>query len=222
MKRRPFDGREQLVLSSAGQVPTQRYASQLGVHQHRSIAVIPRQPQQPGLSRAIVFQPVRQRRYRRAGTPRDRIENIAGRRKPRFDPEIIRMNRPFHHPAQTGNQAGILRHRHDASRRADHVHHIALANPRPDRVPMRIECPHGNRNARTQSQLRRPLLTQMSGQLVRRLIISADLLTHARQHGIHLRQEGFRRKTSEGLVPHPLVAHRADTARNRRGIAHAA
>ena len=45
MKRRPFDRREEFILGCALQVPSQRNAAQVGVHQHGAVAVVPRHAQ---------------------------------------------------------------------------------------------------------------------------------------------------------------------------------
>ena len=46
VERRAFDGGEELVLRGVQQVPAEGDAAQLGIHQHRAVAVVPAQPQQ--------------------------------------------------------------------------------------------------------------------------------------------------------------------------------
>ena len=55
MKSGSFNSGEQLVLRGTLQIPTQRYAAQVRIHQYRAVAVVPGQPQQPGLSCAILL-----------------------------------------------------------------------------------------------------------------------------------------------------------------------
>ena len=57
VKRRPFDGREQLVLRRVGEAPAQANAAQFGIHQHRAVAVVPGEAQQPGRARAVLSRP---------------------------------------------------------------------------------------------------------------------------------------------------------------------
>ena len=52
----PFDGREEFVLRGVRQIPAERHAAQFRVHQHGAIAVVPSEPQQPGLAAAIMFE----------------------------------------------------------------------------------------------------------------------------------------------------------------------
>ena len=158
VKRRPLDRREQLILRRVDQIPSQGDPAQLRIHQHRAIAVVPAQPQKASLPGAIILQALRQRRYLYSRASRNRLEDVSGRRQPRFNPDVFRMHAPRHDPAHPGNQVGLLRHRNDACRRAHHVDHIAFAASRAQRIPVRIECAHRNRNPRPQAQLAGPLL----------------------------------------------------------------
>ena len=85
VERRAFDGGEQLVLRRMRQIPAQRDAAQFRIHQHRAVAVVPGQPQQPGLAGAIFVEPrPKAAATRGARAARDRVENIAGRRQARL------------------------------------------------------------------------------------------------------------------------------------------
>ena len=50
VERGALDGGEKFVLRGVDQVPSERDAAQLGIHQHGAIAVVPAQAQQAGLS----------------------------------------------------------------------------------------------------------------------------------------------------------------------------
>ena len=125
------------------------------------------------------------------------------------------MHASRHHAAHPRNQLSLARHGNDASRRAHHVHCVALANVRADRVPVRVECSHGNRNSRAQPQLCRPLRRKFSRQMIAGQVFAAHLRAHAGKQRIDRNQETLRRQPSPFWIPHPLVAHRAYAALHR-------
>ncbi len=132
------------------------------------------------------------------------------------------MHASRHHAAHAGYQLRLARHRDNARRRAHHVHHIAFADIRAHRIPVRVECAHWNRNPRTQSQFRRPLRRKTPGFAIARLVCAAHLRAHALQERVHLHQKLLRRQPAPLRIPHPLVTHRAYTALQPSHALHAA
>ena len=105
VQRRTFDGGEQLILGGALQVPSQRHATQVRIHQHGAIAVVPGQPQQAGLSCADSSP---SRALSVATSVPARLA-IASKMSPtadksRFDSRALRMHTSLHHTAHAGNQ----------------------------------------------------------------------------------------------------------------------
>ena len=58
---------------------------------------------------AIVLQSLRQLGHRRAGAPRDGLEDIAGGGETGFDAGVLRMDAARHHAANARDQIGLLR-----------------------------------------------------------------------------------------------------------------
>ena len=216
MKRRPFDRREQLILRGVHQVPAQRHAAQLRIHQHRAIAVVPAQPQQPRLSRRDISPAPA-----KASTP-----SVPARRA-----IASKMSPVAESPASIPKYAGctllsplrtrpaparVLRHRNDASRRADHIDHIALANIRPHRIPVRIERAHRNRDPRAQSQMSPPTPPSDARRACPMVRYSPPIFARTPANsGSTADQKIFRRKPAPLRIPHPLVPHRANAALGR-------
>src|SRR5581483_4224495 len=58
MKRRTFDRCEQFILRGALQIPAKRDAAQVRIYEDGAIAIVPRHPQETGLSGAIFLEPL--------------------------------------------------------------------------------------------------------------------------------------------------------------------
>ena len=83
---------------------------------------------------------------------------------------------------------------------------------RADRVPMRVEGAHRNRDAGLQSQLFRPMSRELPSNLIGSRVLAIQFFANAGEQRIDLDQELLRRQAAERRIPHPLVAHRADAA----------
>ena len=57
---------------------------------------------------------------------------------------------------------------------------------------------------------------RLPGNRVRRLVLPAQFAANAFEQRIDRYQKSFGRKSTERLIPHPLVAHRANAARRFR------
>ena len=77
MEGRSLDGCEKLILRGRLQVPAQRDAAQIRIHQHGAVAVVPGQAQEAGLPGAIAFQPLAQFGDSRVGPPRNGAEDVS-------------------------------------------------------------------------------------------------------------------------------------------------
>ena len=122
------------------------------------------------------------------------------------------MHAARHHAANAGNKLRFARHGDDAGGGADHVHGIALADVRADRVPVRVKCAHGNGYAGTQPQRFSPLRRKMPGQMIAGQELAAKFGAHAGKQRVHGHQKLLRRQPAPLGIPHPLVAHGADAA----------
>ena len=125
----------------------ERDAAQLGIHQHRAIAVVPWEAQQAGFARAKVFDSLGELGYGGSRASGDGFEYVAGGGKSGFDARHRRMHRAMHHSTDAGNQVSFLRNGDDAGGGSDHVDDVAGPDARRDRVPMRVECADGDRDA---------------------------------------------------------------------------
>ena len=170
----------------------------------------------------MVFQAAREIGNRGRGAARDGFEDIAGGGESGFDAGVIGMHRAGNYAADSGDQVWLFTDCDNAGGRSDHVDYIAFPHARADGVPVRIERAHRYRNACAQPQLPGPLRRKMARNLVRRGIAPIQLGAHARQQRIHFHQEFLGRQAAQFQVPHPLVAHRADTARRLARIRDAA
>ncbi len=83
---------------------------------------------------------------------------------------------------------------------------------------MRIERSHRNRNPRRQAHLRSPPLAQVSRNRIGAAVLPTQLLPNPIEQRIELRQKRLRRQSTPARIPHPLMPHRADTARHQRRI----
>ena len=153
---------------------------------------------------------------------RDRIEDIAGRRESRFDAGLAGVDRAGHNAAHAGDQRRLVGDRHDAGGRADHVDHVADAAARADGVPVRVEGAGRERECRRAARAARPTPARACPRPVAGGIHAAELRADAGEQRIDGGQEFLRREAAELLVPHPFVAHRADAARDGRGVGDAA
>ena len=192
MKGSAFDRGEQFILRGMDHVPPQRNPSQLRVDQDRAVAIIPAQPQQPGLSRPILLQPPAQLRDLDVSAPRNGFENIARSREPSLDPGIARIHATGNHTTHARNQRSLPLHGDDASRRPDHINYVALPAPRADGIPVGIERAHGNRNTRSQAHLLRPRRSQMTRQCIRGVIFATKFVANAVQQRIHAGEKRLR------------------------------
>ncbi len=199
-----------------------RHAAQFGVDEHSAIAIVPGEPEQTGLARAVVLEAFREFGDGGSGAACDGFEDIAGSGESGLDAGVTGMDGTGDHTADAGDQAGLIADGHDAGGGADHVDHIADANAGADGVPMRVEGADRDRDAGAQAEFLRPCGGEVSGDLIAGGVASAELFADAGEGGIERREKFFGRETAEGGAPHPFVAHGADAARYLGGIADAA
>ena len=166
MKRCAFDGCKEFILRRALQIPAERDAAKVGVHEHRAVAVIPGHAQQAGLSGAIFIEAGAQCFYIGSGAGSDGIEDVSHGGEPRFDSRAQGMHAPLHHAADSRHQIHRRSDSDDACGGADDVHHVVSAATGADRVPMRIEGSDGNRNAGLETELFRPECREPAGDLI--------------------------------------------------------
>src|SRR3954470_10015671 len=88
----PFDGRKQLVLRGALQIPSECYAAQVGIYKNGAIAIVPGHAQQSCLTGAIFLKPAAKCLDVSASTHCNGAENIADRRKSSLNPGALRMH----------------------------------------------------------------------------------------------------------------------------------
>ncbi len=203
----------------AGEVPAERDAAQLGIHQHRAVAVVPGQAQQAGLAGAVL---VEARESAATLVPARRamaskISPVA--ESPASMPVLPGWIEPGTTPQTPGISAVLSRDGHDAGRGAHHVDHVAHPAAGADGIPMRVERAHGNGNAGAQAELGGPLGRELAGNR-RRRSRSGPSACRARPPAAGRPQPGTPPgQPAQGRVPHPLVAHGADAARHFVGVA---
>ena len=158
-----FDGGEELVLRGVRQVPAERDAAEFGIHQHRAVAVVPGQAQQPGLPGAVVVESL----ATASATDVPARRAIASKMSPVAEspasmPAMLRMNRALHDAADARDQLRVLGDGHDAGRRADDVDDVAGAARR------RRSRPNARRTRRPESGMpaRSPSFAAHSGDSV--------------------------------------------------------
>src|SRR5579862_1334548 len=122
------------------------------------------------------------------------------------------MNTPRHDAANSRNQIYGGSYANDTSRSADDVDHIFAAAAGADRVPMRIESANRNRNAGRQPEMFRPARREFSRSGIGPSINTIQLGANTGKKRVNFHQELFRGQSAERSVPHPLVAHGANTA----------
>src|SRR6185312_8564799 len=164
------------------------------------------------LSSSILIEALAQRLHISAGTGCDGVENISDGGEACFDPGAEWVHASLHYTAHTRNQIDRRCDSDDAGGGPDHVNHVIGATTGPDRVPVRIERSHRNRNARFQPKLFGPVIRERSRDLVGSSVFAVQLFAHTGKKRIYLDQELLRRKPSQGPVPEPFVAHGAVAA----------
>src|SRR5581483_8355305 len=99
----------QLILRGALQGPSQGDASQIGIYEHGTIAIIPCKPQQSCLPGAKRFEASRKALHVGTGASGNGIKDIAYGRESRLDAGSLGMNAALHDSAHSGNEVGRAR-----------------------------------------------------------------------------------------------------------------
>src|SRR5258708_11088630 len=128
------------------QLQSERDSTQVWIYQNCAVSIVPGKAQQAGLSRAIIFQSVYQRRNIRAGTSSDRVENIADRRKTGFNSRAVRMNASLHNSANARYKFHRACNSNNARGSTDDIDHVVGAAAGANRIPVCIERANGNWN----------------------------------------------------------------------------
>jgi len=149
------------------------------------------------------------------------MEDVAHRRQSSFDSSPLRMHAALHHSTNSRNKIHRWSDSDDASRSADHVDHVVGSATGANRIPVRIEGSHRNRDARLQPQFLRPNGRERAGDLIGSRVLAVQLFPNSRQKRIHFYQKTLRRKAAELCVPQPLMPHGANAAFHFPGIANA-
>src|SRR5205823_4744754 len=77
-------------------------------------------------------------------------------------------------------------------------------------------------DAGTESKFLSPLRREIASDTIRTREAALNARSYAREQRINFDEEVFRRQATQFRVPHPFVAHGANTARNFLGCANAA
>ena len=210
VKRGALDRGEQFILRRVSQIPTERDPAEFGIHQNGAVPIVPGQPEQTGLASAKDSRP-----SENAATVvlarcaiASKISPVA--ESPASTPAILGSTEPGTTP-QTPGISERCRDRDNTGRRADHVHHIADAYARTNRVPMRVKSAYRNGNSRAQSELGGPDRRKHASQNVAGRISSVQVCPDALKQRIHGSQKLFGWQATERGIPHPLMAHRANS-----------
>ncbi len=184
-----------------------------GIYQHRAVAVVPAQPQQAGLSGAVVVQSLGESAhgtFRRAG---DGVEDVAGGRRPASMPVYCGCIEPCTTPHTPGIKSRLARDRHDAGGGAHDIHDIALANAGPIASQCASNAPTGTGMPARRPKRLRPTRAPVPGQMVAGGIRAAQLGAHApASSGSTAARKSSGGSPPSSAIPHPLVAHGADAA----------
>ncbi len=154
VQRGALDRREQFVARVVIQIPPERDAAEVGVHENRAVAVVPGEAEQSRLAGPVLLEAVREHADRRARAPRDRLEDVADGGEACLDAHVVRMHRSRHDAADAGHAVGLFRDRDDARARPDDVDDVALLDARADGVPVCVERADRNRNPGAQAEAR--------------------------------------------------------------------
>ena len=142
MQGRAFEGGEEFVLRRVRQLPPQRDTAQFGVHQHRSVSVIPGEPQEAGLSGAV------------ASSPRESAVTLAPARfaiasqmsplapNPASIPYMSGWIEPYAAPQVPGMGVVFLASAMMGAEVPENGHHVAFSNSGAERVPMPVQTSH--------------------------------------------------------------------------------
>src|SRR6267378_4328544 len=183
------------------ELPSESRTTQFRVYENGAVAVVPHQAKQAGLSGSIGIEIARQFGQRDPGAPRNGVENVTRRRKPRFDSRVLGVHRAGHHAAYAGHETGVIRNPDDACRSTNDVDQIVEPSTRADGVPMRVERADWNRDPCFDSQFFCPFGTELSGNVVRGLEPALQLVRDASKEWIHFRKELAIRESSQRAVP---------------------
>src|SRR5260221_8923588 len=103
MKSGAFDGSEEFVLRGGLQIPAESDAAEIGIDEHRAVAVVPGHAEQTGLAGAVGFDALRESLHVSASASGDRVKNIADGGKAGLDAGMFGMHAAGDGAANSGN-----------------------------------------------------------------------------------------------------------------------